>query len=765
MGAVLRGVLRINDDGSHTCSGKWAISRELYNSNQCSTFKFGLDADSAALAADVMKLTKNVDGTNSCSNDKINSVESKPNLSEQKRVQFPIDSANYKGTFKMKIRAGKNYQLIHDKQIVLKFRKVTNDCLNVYGKGVNLFGNFSLTGSLLTSGISGSGHVELYRLYETPVYTTKTKPLPKIPNVMQPSRQGKTLPLVRNHLPLINLIESSQQGSPQTYPATPYQVQPTSAGRRESSRQTKLPSRLEDNDPQARIIRMMDKCNVILKFIREKDKSAGGFFAEPVDPVAHGIPNYHEVISKPMDLGTIQQKMDANEVKSPEEFTSLVRQVFENGVNFNVDPNHVVHTTARDLLALFNQKIRDVERVSDKINKERKTTKTEVKETKKKQKEEKEKKRQEEKEINLTKIQNSSDDIERDLMSLINSSVSIGEDKYITKSEFNLLLQLTQKMHNQMVDLQTFMRCYYISGKQNKKPKSKKTVDKIAPIVSTVERDNKSIQMGEIVAKDLPLSLVEQQDLTEAINNMDQDKLQTVIDIIRESDALNEDEDEIDLEIDQLDTTTQRKLQRFVNKNIRKSKNGKKCGKKRNSEVLPNRTQSISSPDPYSHSKSKTSSSLDTFFAFGRNVDESDSECQKNIEKNTPISDNNCEIWGQPLVSKDVSFITNDDGGTGFVDNSILEEDVDAMKNGTMATDWGMSKPVDCISVKSYQRDDDDAAWAAARGASAAQKVLDQERQQRKEKVWEGAEAVKKKHLAEAAALGKKIQEQRKERE
>jgi len=271
--------------------------------------------------------------------------------------------------------------------------------------------------------------------------------------------------------------------------------------------------------------------------------------------------------------------------------------------------------------------------------------------------------------------------------------------------------------------------------------------------------------MGEVVAKDLPLSLVEQQDLTEAINNMNQDKLQTVIDIIRESDALNEDEDEIDLEIDQLDTTTQRKLQRFVNKNIRKPKNGKKCGKKRNSEVLPNRTQSISSPDPYSHSKSKTSSSLDTFFAFGRNVDGSDSECQKNIEKNTPISDNNCEIWGQPIVSKDVSFITNDDGGTGFVDNSILEEDVDAMKNGTMATDWGMSKPVDCISVKSYQRDDDDDAWAAARGASAAQKALDKERQQRKEKVWEGAEAVKKKHLAEAAALGKKIQEQRKERE
>merc|ERR1712115_425596 len=93
--------------------------------------------------------------------------------------------------------------------------------------------------------------------------------------------------------------------------------------------------------------------------------------------------------------------------------------------------------------------------------------------------------------------------------------------------------------------------------------------------------------MEEVISKDLPLSLVEQQDLTEAINNMDQDKLQTVIDIIRESNALNEDEDEIDLEIDQLDTTTQRRLQRFVKKNIRRAKVGKKGTNIRNSELSP----------------------------------------------------------------------------------------------------------------------------------------------------------------------------------
>jgi hypothetical protein len=54
--------------------------------------------------------------------------------------------------------------------------------------------------------------------------------------------------------------------------------------------------------------------------------------------------------------------------------------------------------------------------------------------------------------------------------------------------------------------------------------------------------------------------------LTETINRISPDKLSGVIQIIRESTTLSGNEEEIDLEIDQLDTATQRKLQRFVMK-------------------------------------------------------------------------------------------------------------------------------------------------------------------------------------------------------
>jgi Bromodomain extra-terminal - transcription regulation len=61
-----------------------------------------------------------------------------------------------------------------------------------------------------------------------------------------------------------------------------------------------------------------------------------------------------------------------------------------------------------------------------------------------------------------------------------------------------------------------------------------------------------------------PLTLDEQELLTETINDLPPEHLGGVIQIIREAAPVGADEDEIDLEIDQLDTKTQRKLLRHV---------------------------------------------------------------------------------------------------------------------------------------------------------------------------------------------------------
>ena len=61
-----------------------------------------------------------------------------------------------------------------------------------------------------------------------------------------------------------------------------------------------------------------------------------------------------------------------------------------------------------------------------------------------------------------------------------------------------------------------------------------------------------------------PLSFDEQEALSESINLLPERLLPGAMQIIRESEIVNDDDDEIDLDIDQLDTKTQRKLQKFV---------------------------------------------------------------------------------------------------------------------------------------------------------------------------------------------------------
>lgn len=54
-----------------------------------------------------------------------------------------------------------------------------------------------------------------------------------------------------------------------------------------------------------------------------------------MDPVELKIPDYFDVIKHPMDLGTIQRKLDTGEIQSKSKFIELVRLVFDNALLYN----------------------------------------------------------------------------------------------------------------------------------------------------------------------------------------------------------------------------------------------------------------------------------------------------------------------------------------------------------------------------------------------------------------------------------------------
>jgi hypothetical protein len=564
--AVSRGIMRLNDDGAHTCSGKWAMTREHFNNGTVSNFAFRLESHFAAQGAAAMKRAKGEDVAEH--EDAGVSLSGAPPGS----TTYPVDSHMYKGSFQMK-RGATKYTSVIDQQIVLKFRKNKEGSFNVYGKGVNSIGTFTLLGKLILSGKS-SGHVELYRMYPLP---------PQAP--VQPGQAAK--PLAPSKTPAPALPKAAPQKllpekTPSSLPSLPLKQ---SLQRRESSRLVKLPSRLEDDDPSAQISRLLEKCAQVLKVIREKDVASGAFFGQPVDPVAHGIPTYYTIVSEPMDLGTIQSKMDNDDIPTPDEFGRLVRLIFENAMTFNIEPNHVVHQSARQLLILFNQKFRDIERMADNIRRQHNLPEAAMKGdlSKGKQLKGKNKRKsapEEQKSAKRRRLEEAQGMATANASALaaLVASAPPSNTGSVSRAEFNMMLQMIQQVQAQVV--QTFMAVANMSSD---------VVDDrvVAPVISATidvppyvpppatlllvaekkklppkRKDDKP----PLIDDDKPLTLEEQEQLTETINTLPPEKLPGVIKIIRESGTFGDDEEEIDLEIDQLDTVTQRKLQRFVMK-------------------------------------------------------------------------------------------------------------------------------------------------------------------------------------------------------
>ncbi|CAM9233171.1 unnamed protein product, partial [Phaeothamnion confervicola] len=75
-------------------------------------------------------------------------------------------------------------------------------------------------------------------------------------------------------------------------------------------------------------------------------------FNTPVDHVALNLPTYREVVTEPMDLGTIKGRLQELQYRTHESFAADVRLTFANAVRFN-PATHSVHQAAKMLLTEF----------------------------------------------------------------------------------------------------------------------------------------------------------------------------------------------------------------------------------------------------------------------------------------------------------------------------------------------------------------------------------------------------------------------------
>jgi len=91
----------------------------------------------------------------------------------------------------------------------------------------------------------------------------------------------------------------------------------------------------------------LDQCMGVLDDLKN-DKNSG-FFQMPVDPVQLEVPDYFEIIKKPMDLQTVEKNLRGNRYANAHEFFDDLLLIFKNAVDYNDDPNNIVHQAALNL--------------------------------------------------------------------------------------------------------------------------------------------------------------------------------------------------------------------------------------------------------------------------------------------------------------------------------------------------------------------------------------------------------------------------------
>lgn len=95
---------------------------------------------------------------------------------------------------------------------------------------------------------------------------------------------------------------------------------------------------------------LKQKCGEVLKGLQAHQHA--WVFASPVNPEELGLPDYFDIIKKPMDLGTVNKKLDAGAYHAIKDFQADVNLTFENAMAYN-EKGSVVYDMANEMKEKF----------------------------------------------------------------------------------------------------------------------------------------------------------------------------------------------------------------------------------------------------------------------------------------------------------------------------------------------------------------------------------------------------------------------------
>ena len=106
--------------------------------------------------------------------------------------------------------------------------------------------------------------------------------------------------------------------------------------------------------PSSDVLLSMKTCKSLLLPLMSMPNA--DFFLKPVDHVALNLPDYPTIIKKPMDLGTIEKKLEARSYSNPGEFVDDIRLVWANARRYN-PAGTIVHGAATHFRNIFERNL------------------------------------------------------------------------------------------------------------------------------------------------------------------------------------------------------------------------------------------------------------------------------------------------------------------------------------------------------------------------------------------------------------------------
>ncbi len=186
--------------------------------------------------------------------------------------------------------------------------------------------------------------------------TTSKSAVPHLPST-QPAPQGTTSDSAHVALPVTKSHASPPKGSDDHSLLNGFTVEELTTHLASLNRASQLPP-----------LKLKQKCTEVLKSLQSHQH--GWVFNCPVDPVELGLPDYFEIIKKPMDLGTIHKKLDAGAYHAIEDFQTDVNLTFDNAMTYN-EKETVVYDMAKELKVKFEADFKKLQSQLDAEDKER----------------------------------------------------------------------------------------------------------------------------------------------------------------------------------------------------------------------------------------------------------------------------------------------------------------------------------------------------------------------------------------------------------